>query len=78
MQYELHYSNGGHGGPYPTLEHAKEASVRLLKGCKSMQSIEIRAGVRGELILRAEKIPSWLRAARAGTLRGSCETIEFV
>ena len=78
MQYELHYGNGGHGGPYASLEEAKESAIRLLKGCKSEQSIQIRQGVNGPLVARVEKIPSWLKAARLGTHVGYEETIEII
>jgi hypothetical protein len=77
MQYELHYGNGGHGGPYANLDEAKEAAIRLLKGSKSEHSIQIRQGVAGPLVTTVQKIPSWLKAARCGTHVGYEETIEI-
>jgi hypothetical protein len=31
-KFELFYSTGGHGGPYPNISAAEEAARRLIKG----------------------------------------------
>lgn len=41
-KYELFYSSGGHGGPYPSIEEAEKAAKRLLCGNKKEHSIEVR------------------------------------
>lgn len=49
-QIELHYSTGGHGGPYFGEQDAIEQAKLLLNGCKSWQWIALRQGVNGPLI----------------------------
>jgi hypothetical protein len=39
--YELHYGTGGHGGPYPSLNEAVEAAVRLIRGSPSERYIYV-------------------------------------
>ena len=39
--YELFYSCGGHGGPYYTLEHARQLAHAKLKGMPSMNFVSI-------------------------------------
>lgn len=48
--YELHYSTGGHGGPYDTLENAVERAKRLLFGNRSEHHVYVRRGVSGPLV----------------------------
>jgi hypothetical protein len=43
MSFELFYSTGGHGGPYPTLEGAIARAVRLLDTGNESGSIQVRA-----------------------------------
>lgn len=40
--FELYYNTGGHGGPYPDLAAAEIAAKRMLAGCRSLYSVEIR------------------------------------
>jgi len=42
MRYELFYDCGGHGGPYEGLQNAIKAAERLLNGCRTMTSIQIK------------------------------------
>lgn len=42
MIFELFYSYGGHGGPYPSVQEAVETAERLIVGSKTLQSVEIR------------------------------------
>ena len=39
---ELFYSYGGHGGPYPTVEAAREAARRLIAGSRTLAYVELR------------------------------------
>ena len=39
---ELHYSSGGHGGPYPDMDSAKAAAKRLMRGRPAEHHIDIR------------------------------------
>ena len=43
MMFELHYSTGGHGGPYRSLFEAKIKALELLKGNHNDQWIAIRS-----------------------------------
>lgn len=47
---ELHYSTGGHGGPYFGEQDAIDAAVLLIRGCRHERWIALRAGVAGPLI----------------------------
>lgn len=40
--FELFYSSGGHSGPYPTRDAARERALALLKGRPAEHHIEIR------------------------------------
>jgi len=42
MTYELFYSDGGHGGPWPTYEAAKYAAVEICRGYWLPVTISIR------------------------------------
>lgn len=42
VPFELFYSSGGHGGPYPNADEAREAAKRLLRGRRTEHSIQIR------------------------------------
>ena len=57
MNYELHYSKGGHGGPYADLHSAIERAKALLIGSKSENRIDIREGVAGKLAKVIVKLP---------------------
>jgi hypothetical protein len=50
MSYELHYSTGGTGGPYKTLNDAQMASMRLLKGNINEKYIDIKSRHTGEVV----------------------------
>jgi hypothetical protein len=42
-EIELHYQPfGGHGGPYSGLSTAFTAACNLIRGCRSVHSIELR------------------------------------
>jgi hypothetical protein len=47
--FELHYSTGGHGGPYATLGEAIAAAKALIRGHAAEHRIEIRDSVGGPL-----------------------------
>lgn len=40
--FELFYSSGGHGGPYPTIEAARARAYAMLRGRPAEHHIEIR------------------------------------
>ena len=42
MTYELFYSDGGHGGPWPDYDTAKFAAVEICRGMVRPGSIKIR------------------------------------
>ena len=50
MNLELHYSTGGHGGPYPDLETAIDRAKALLLGNRRETRIDVREGVNGKLL----------------------------
>ena len=50
---ETHYSDGGHGGPFPTVYDAYHHAFLMLKGSQAlrpMQRVDIRDGVAGPLV----------------------------
>jgi hypothetical protein len=40
--YELFYSWGGHGGPYPNFREARKHARRIIKNCRGAASIQIK------------------------------------
>lgn len=55
MTIELHYSTGGHGGPYADLDTALERARLLLKGNLHEMFIQARQGVNGPLLATIAK-----------------------
>jgi hypothetical protein len=50
MNLELHYSDGGHGGPYPSMSVAIARAIALINGSGGRtRRIDIRDGVNGSL-----------------------------
>lgn len=49
--YELVYSHGGHGGPYPNLKEAVEAAVRMIDGNLNREGIIIKDRKTGDSIV---------------------------
>ena len=42
MKYELYYDDGGHGGPYESLEIAWQTARSIIEGGRHTHAIEIR------------------------------------
>ena len=42
IQFEMYYSDGGHGGPYLDFFMACEEAKRRIAGCRTTDAIEIR------------------------------------
>ena len=56
MPLELHYSDGGHGGPHPHIHAAYEYASRYLQGTTAASgAVEVRYGVSGPLVARVIK-----------------------
>lgn len=80
--YELHYSDGGHGGPYRvlgllrsrTVEDAREGAARYLRRMPHPRGhVDIRTGVAGPLVERVVN-PACLHCGRRFVAEDAAQT----
>lgn len=70
MQYELYYSTGGHGGPYPSAFAAKLAALTALSGNINESHIDIKTrSINSVEVARITREDFWMFVEKFGKLK---------